>query len=72
MLQASLAKIPLSDADQSLQQRDEMANTVALLRAPNAIPVKVVRPIENYHDLSLQSRRFVAEGYYWVEWPQAL
>jgi hypothetical protein len=28
--------------------------------------------IGNYHDLSLQGRRFVAEGYYWLDWPEAI
>jgi hypothetical protein len=34
--------------------------------------VKVGAYIENYHDLSLHDRRFVAEGYYWLEWPQVV
>ena len=72
VLLASLTDILPTDADQTYQHRYEPANTAELLRTPNAIPVKVGGYIENYHDLSLENRRFVAEGYYWVEWPQAL
>ena len=72
VLLASLAKIPHTAANQSFQHGYTTANTAELLRAPNAIPVKVGGYIENYHDLSLEGRRFVAEGYYWFEWPQAL
>jgi hypothetical protein len=48
------------------------ANINELLRKPNAIEVKVGAYVGNFHDLSLQNRRFVAEGYYWLEWPQSL
>ena len=48
------------------------ANTTELLSKPNAIAVKVGAYVDNFHDLSLQNRRFVAEGYYWLEWPQSL
>ena len=48
------------------------ANTSELLSKPNAIAVKVGAYVDNFHDLSLQNRRFVAEGYYWLEWPQSL
>ena len=72
LLIASIGSILPTDADQKYSHRYEPANTAELLNAPNAIPVKVGAYIENYHDLSLQGRRFVAEGYYWVEWPQAI
>ncbi|MCP9774819.1 hypothetical protein [Cyanobium sp. WAJ14-Wanaka] len=61
-----------SATEQTLPQRFEPANTAELLSKANAIPVKVGAYIENYHDLSLQGRRFVAEGYYWLEWPDSL
>jgi len=48
------------------------ANINELLRKPNAIEVKVGAYVGNFHDLSLHNRRFVAEGYYWLEWPQSL
>jgi hypothetical protein len=48
------------------------ANPAELLSKPNAIEVKVGAYVDNFHDLSLQNRRFVAEGYYWLEWPQKL
>jgi hypothetical protein len=48
------------------------ANIKELLSQPNAIEVKVGAYVDNFHDLSLQNRRFVAEGYYWLEWPQRL
>jgi hypothetical protein len=47
-------------------------NLTELLSKPNAIEVKVGAYVDNYHDLSVQDRRFVAEGYYWLEWPQSL
>ena len=72
VLLASLTDTLPTAADQIYTHRYERANTAELLQAPNAIPVKVGGYIENYHDLSLENRRFVAEGYYWVEWPQAL
>jgi len=72
LLIASIGNILPTEADQKYSHRYETANTAELLNAPNAIPVKVGAYIENYHDLSLQDRRFVAEGYYWVEWPQAI
>ena len=72
VLIASLVDILPTGADQKFQHRYEPANTAELLSTPNAIPVKVGAYIENYHDLSLQDRRFVAEGYYWFEWPQAV
>lgn len=72
LLFASLTDILPTAADQKYQHRYESANTAELLSAANAIPVKVGAYIENYHDLYLGSRRFVAEGYYWVEWPQVL
>jgi len=59
-------------ANQLYRNRYESANTAKLLSRPNSIPVKVGGYIENYHGLSLGNRRFVAEGYYWMEWPQAL
>ena len=48
------------------------ANINELLSNPNAIEVRVGAYVDNFHDLSLQNRRFVAEGYYWLEWPQSL
>ena len=48
------------------------ANINKLLSKPNAIEVRVGAYVDNFHDLSLQNRRFVAEGYYWIEWPQVL
>lgn len=48
------------------------ANTTELLSKPNAIGVKVGAYFDNVHDLSLQNQRFVGEGFYWLEWPQAL
>jgi hypothetical protein len=48
------------------------ANTTELLSQPNAIAVKVGAYVDNFHDLSLQDRTFVAEGFYWLEWPQSL
>ena len=72
LLIASLGAILPGDADQKYEHRYEPVNTQELLRTPNAIPVKVGAYIENYHDLSLHDRRFVAEGYYWFEWPQEI
>jgi hypothetical protein len=46
--------------------------TEELLSKPNAIGVKVGAYFDNLHDLSLQNRRFVGEGFYWLEWPQSL
>ena len=46
--------------------------TAELLSKPNAIGVKVGAYFDNLHDLSLQNRRFVGEGFYWFEWPQIL
>lgn len=48
------------------------ANPAALLGEPNAIGVKVGAYFDNLHDLSLQNRRFVGEGFYWFIWPQEL
>ena len=48
------------------------ANIKELLSKPNAIEVRVGAYVENFHDLSLHNRRFVAEGSYWLEWPQGL
>ena len=48
------------------------ANINELLSKPNEIEVRVGAYVDNFHDLSLQNRRFVAEGYYWLEWPQSL
>lgn len=72
VLVANLPNSLHAAANPSYQHRYEPANTAKLLSRPNAIPVKVGGYIENYHDLSLGNRRFVAEGYYWMEWPQAL
>jgi hypothetical protein len=47
-------------------------NSTELLSKPNAIGVKVGAYFDNLHDLSLQNRRFVGEGFYWYEWPQIL
>ncbi len=71
-LVANLPSILHAAANKPYQNRYEPANTAELLSRPNAIPVKVGAYIENFHDLSLENRRFVAEGYYWMEWPQAL
>ena len=46
--------------------------TEELLSKPNAIGVKFGAYFDNLHDLSLQNRRFVGEGFYWLEWPQSL
>ena len=48
------------------------ASTTELLSKPNAIGVKVGAYVDNLHDLSLENRRFVAEGFYWFEWPQSV
>lgn len=48
------------------------ANTTELLSKPNAIEVKVGAYFDNLHDLSLQNRRFVGEGFYWYEWGEEL
>ena len=48
------------------------ADTAALLSKANAIPVKVGAYVDNFHDLSIENRRFVGEGYYWMEWTQTL
>ena len=48
------------------------ANTAEMLSKPNAIGLKVGAYFDNLHDLSLQNRRFVGEGFYWFEWPQSL
>ena len=48
------------------------ANINELLSKHNAIEVRVGAYVDNFHDLSLRNRRFVAEGYYWLEWPQSL
>lgn len=48
------------------------ANTTQLLSKPNAMGVKVGAYFDNLHDLSLQNRRFIGEGFYWYEWPQSL
>jgi hypothetical protein len=64
LLIASIGNILATNADQKYSHRYEPANTAELLNAPNAIPVKVGAYTKNYHDLSLQGRHFVAEGYY--------
>lgn len=48
------------------------ANIAELLSKPNAIKVKMGAYFDNLHDLSLQNRRFVGEGFYWYEWGQDL
>lgn len=48
------------------------ADTAALLNKPNAVGVQVGAYVDNFHDLSIENRRFVGEGYYWMEWPQTL
>lgn len=48
------------------------ANTTELLSKPNAIEVKIGAYFDNLHDLSLQNRRFVGEGFYWYEWGQEM
>ena len=48
------------------------ANVTQLLSKPNAIKVKIGAYFDNLHDLSLQNRRFVGEGFYWYEWGQDL
>lgn len=72
VLVANLPNSLPAAANPPYQNRYEPANTAKLLSRPNVIPMKVGGYIENYHDLSLGNRRFVAEGYYWMEWPQAL
>jgi len=72
LLIATLGEILPGDTDHHFVHRYVSANTEELLSKPNAIPVKVGAYIENYHNLSLRDRRFVAEGYYWLEWPQAV
>ena len=72
VLVANLPNLLPAAANLPYQHRYEPADTAELMSQPNAIPVKVGSHIENYHDLSLGNRRFVAEGYYWTEWPQAL
>jgi hypothetical protein len=72
ILVASISNLLPLNATQRLIHRYEPADTSDFLSAPNAIPVKIGAYIENYHDLSLQNRRFVAEGYYWAEWPQLI
>lgn len=47
-------------------------NTTDLLNKPNAIGMKAGAYFDNLHDLSLQNRRFVGEGYYWFEWTKSL
>ena len=47
-------------------------STTKLLSKPNATGVKVGAYFDNIHDLSLQNRRFVGEGFYWFEWTQSL
>jgi len=63
-----------SRTDRSRADRSSFApvDTASLLRQPNAIAVKMGAYVDNFHDLSLQNRRFVGEGYYWMEWPQTL
>ena len=63
-----------SRADRSRADRSSFApvDTAKLLQTPNAIGVKVGAYVDNFHDLSLQNRRFVGEGYYWMEWTQTL
>jgi hypothetical protein len=72
VLIASLGNTLPGEAEQTYKHRYEPANTEEMLSKPKAIPVKVGAYIENYHGLSLHDRRFVAEGYYWLEWPQAV
>ena len=72
VLVANLPNSLAAAANLPYKHRYEPANTAKLLSRANAIPVKVGSYIESYHDLSLGNRRFVAEGYYWMEWPQAL
>jgi len=72
VLLSSLLNILPSKANSVYQGRYEPANNAELLSRPNAVKVKVGAFIENYHDLSLSNRRFQAEGYYWLEWSQAL
>jgi len=70
-------QIPSGESQASPQSNRDVAtfapaNTTELLSKPNAIAVKVGAYVDNFHDLSLQNRRFVAEGFYWIEWPQSL
>ena len=66
------SSFPNGQAQPVFTERYQAANVQKLLADPKAIPVKVGAYIESYHDLSLQQRRFTAEGYYWTEWPQAM
>ena len=72
LLTSNLGGLLPSTAGQKYSARYELANTEELLSKANAIPIKLGVYIENYHDLSLQGRRFSAEGYYWLEWPEAI
>ena len=62
-------KTPVSGTDLSSYVP---VNPQTFLAKPNAIGVKVGAYVDNFHDLSLDNRRFVGEGYYWLEWPQSL
>ncbi len=42
------------------------------LARTRGLPVEVGAFIENLHDLSLRERTFIAEGYYWLQWPVAV
>ena len=66
------SSFPDGQAQPVFTERYQAVDVQQLLADPDAIPVKVGAYIESYHDLSLQQRRFTAEGYYWIEWPQAL
>lgn len=44
----------------------------ALIVQTKAIPVETGVYIKTLHSLSLAERRFKAEGFFWLEWPQSL
>lgn len=53
--------------------REESAQLVPTSVDPaNVLPVHVGIYVENYHDVSVKDRRFMAEGYFWYKWDDRL
>lgn len=62
-----------SAANSLAHGREESAQLVpASIDPANIFPVEVGLYVENYHDVSVKDRRFMAEGYFWYKWEDRL
>jgi hypothetical protein len=58
--------------NQPLTDHVRRVDPQALITQTKAIPLETGVYIKNLHGLSLAERRFKAEGFFWLEWPQSL